>query len=255
MRGTRPLALLAALAASAAALTSAGTATAVPACTYPAEVLNLSRWKLQLPLDDPNQSGTQVLQISRPRLNTYVVNPWFTPNASCNGVQFRNAVNGVTTPNTSYARSELREMESNGTTEIKWSSNSGTHTMVIDQSIDRLPNTKRQVVAGQIHDGNDRSTFRIDGSSLYVTRDNDTKYKLVTSNYVLGTRFQAKFVVSNGSIKAYYNNVLQTTIPVSFTTGYFKAGVYTQANCTNSSPCDTSNYGQTTLYNVSVSHS
>ncbi|MFI6080894.1 hypothetical protein ACIBBB_07945 [Streptomyces sp. NPDC051217] len=47
----------------------------------------------------------------------------------------------------------------------------------------------------------------------------------------------------------------QTTIPVKFTTGYFKAGVYTQANCGNSSPCDTSNYGETTLYNVSVKHS
>ena len=50
-------------------------------------------------------------------------------------------------------------------------------------------------------------------------------------------------MVSNGSIKAYYNNVLQATIPKSFSGGYFKAGVYTQANCTNSSPCDTSNYG------------
>jgi hypothetical protein len=257
MRGTRPLALLSTLAASAALITGAGAgpAAATPTCTYPAEVLNLSRWKLQLPLDDPNQSGTQVLQITRPRLSTYVVNPWFKPNSSCTGVQFRNAVNGVTTPNTSYARSELREMESNGTSEIKWSSNSGTHTMVIDQSIDHLPNTKRQLIAGQIHDGNDRSTFRIDGSSLYITRDNDTRYKLVTSNYVLGTRFQAKFVVSNGSIKAYYNGVLQATIPVSFSTGYFKAGVYTQANCTNSSPCDTSNYGQTTLYNLTVTHS
>ena len=62
-------------------------------------------------------------------------------------------------------------------------------------------------------------------------------------------------MVSNGSIKAYYNGVLQTTIPVSFTTGYFKAGVYTQANCDNSSPCDTTNYGQNTIYSLSVTHS
>ena len=62
-------------------------------------------------------------------------------------------------------------------------------------------------------------------------------------------------MVSNGSIKAYYNGVLQTTIPVSFTTGYFKAGVYTLANCDNSSPCDTTNNGQNTICSLSVSHS
>jgi len=255
MRGTRPLALLSALFASATLLTSASSAAPASACTYPAEVLSMTRWKVQLPVDDPAQSGTQVLQILRPRLNTYVLSPWFKPNSACDGVQFRNAVNGVKTPNTTYARSELREMQTNGTTEAKWSSTSGTHTMVIDQAINHLPNTKPQVVVGQIHDGNDRSTFRLDGSALYITRDNDTHYKLVNSNYVLGTRFQAKFVVSNGSIKAYYNGVLQTTIPVTFTTGYFKAGVYTQANCDNSSPCDTSNYGQNTIYNLSVTHS
>jgi hypothetical protein len=255
MRGIRPLALLSAVVAS-AALLSAGAASAVQAaCTYPAQVLDLTRWKVQVPIDDPAQSGTQVLQVTRPRLNTYVLSPWFKPTSSCDGVQFRNAVNGVKTPNTTYARSELREMKTDGTTEAIWSSNVGTHTMVIDEAINHLPNTKPQVVAGQIHDGNDRSTFRLDGKALYITRDNDTHYKLVNSNYVLGTRFQAKFVVNNGSIKAYYNGVLQTTIPVIFTTGYFKAGVYTQANCDNSSPCDTTNYGQTTIYGLSVSHS
>jgi hypothetical protein len=54
---------------------------------------------------------------------------------------------------------------------------------------------------------------------------------------------------------AYYNGVLQTTIPVSFPTGYFKAGGYTLANCTNSAPCDTSNYGEVVIYGLSVTHS
>lgn len=261
MRGYRPLAVLLSVVASVttvAATSSSSTAAPVPvpACTYPAEILNLSRWKLQLPIDDPNQSGTQILQVTQPRLNTYQISPWFkvSSTSTCDAVQFRNAVNGVKTPNTTYARSELREMNSGGN-EASWSSNSGTHTMVIDQAITHLPKVKPHVVAGQIHDGNDRSVFRLEGSSLYVTRDNDTHYKLVTSNYTLGARFQAKFVVSNGSIKAYYNNVWQATIPVSFTTGYFKAGVYTQANCTNSSPCDSSNYGQVKVYNLTVSHS
>ncbi|MFC0624531.1 polysaccharide lyase family 7 protein [Kribbella deserti] len=256
MRGYRPLAVLLSMVASAtlvAQTSSSSTAAPADGCSYPGNVLDLSHWKLQLPLDDPNKEGTQILQITQPQLDTYRVSPWFKTR-SCEAVQFRNPVNGVKTPNTTYARSELREMDSTGK-EARWSSNSGTHTMVIDQAITHLPEVKRHVVAGQIHDGNDRSVFRLEGSNLYVTRDNDTHYKLVTSDYKLGTRFQAKFVVSDGSIKAYYNNVLQATIPVSFTTGYFKAGVYTQANCVNSSPCDSSNFGQVIVYDVSVTHS
>ncbi|MEV4582267.1 polysaccharide lyase family 7 protein [Nonomuraea jabiensis] len=225
-------------------------------CGSPDQVLNLTdNWKLQLPVDNPDVSGTQPLEVFQPQLQTYAIDPWFTPNSACDGVRFRNAVNGVTTPNTSYARSELREMTGGGSSLASWSSTSGTHTLVIDQAITHLPNTKQHVVAGQIHDGNDRSVFRLEGSSLYVTRDNDTHYKLVTDNYTLGTRFQAKFVVSGGEIKAYYNNVLQATIPVSFTTGYFKAGVYTQANCTNSTPCSSDNYGEVEIYSVRVTHS
>ncbi|MFE6026636.1 polysaccharide lyase family 7 protein [Streptomyces niveus] len=242
-----------------AALLSAGpTAVAAgpAACESPAKVLGLtSNWKIQLPVDDPNASGTQPLEIKQPALASYDNAPWFTPTSACDGVKFRAAVNGATTTNTSYPRSELREMTNNGASNASWSSTSGTHTLIVDQAINRLPSTKSHVVAGQIHDGNDRSVFRLEGTSLYVTKDNDTHHKLVTDNYKLGTEFEAKFVVGGGNIKAYYNGVLQTTIPVKFTTGYFKAGVYTQANCGNSSPCDTSNYGETTLYNVSVKHS
>ncbi|MFJ9032739.1 polysaccharide lyase family 7 protein [Streptomyces sp. NPDC102274] len=226
------------------------------ACPSPSSVLGLTgNWKLQLPVDDPNASGTQPLEIKQPALASYNSNPWFTPTSDCEGVKFRAAVNGATTTNTSYPRSELREMTNNGGSLASWSSSSGTHTLIIDQAVNRLPATKSHVVVGQIHDGNDRSVFRLEGTSLYVTKDNDTHHKLVTGDYRLGTVFEAKFVVSGGKIKAYYNGVLQTTITAAFTTGYFKAGVYTQANCGNSSPCNSDNYGEATIYNVSVKHS
>ena len=61
-----------------------------------------------------------------------------------------------------------------------------------------------------------------------------------------------KFVVSDGEIRAFYNDRLIDTIPATFTGGYFKAGAYTQANCTNS--CDTGNYGQVVIYKLDVSH-
>jgi hypothetical protein len=67
--------------------------------------------------------------------------------------------------------------------------------------------------------------------------------------------FEAKFVVSGNQIKAYYNGNLVTTISKCFSRAYFKAGAYTQANCTNSSPCSSSNYGEVIIYSLSVSHS
>ena len=224
-------------------------------CSYPADVLNLTNWKETLPVDDPDQSGTQPLEIKQPALDTYRSDPWFTPTSGCDAVRFRSPVNGVTTSGSSYPRSELREMTSNGSANASWSSTSGTHTLVVDEAITHLPATKPHVVAGQIHDADDDVTvFRLEGTSLYVTNGDTTHYKLITSNYVLGTRFQAKFVVSNGQVKAYYNGVLQTTISTSFSGAYFKAGAYTQANCSNSSPCSADNYGEVLIYEVTVTH-
>ncbi|GAB4051279.1 polysaccharide lyase family 7 protein [Catellatospora paridis] len=221
-------------------------------CAYPAQVLNLTNWKETL----PTGSSESPTEIKQPALNTFAVDPWFKVNASCDGVQFRSAVNGVTTSGSGYPRSELREMTNNGTSNAAWSSTSGTHTLVISQAVTNLPATKPHVVAGQIHDSEDDVTvFRLEGSSLYLTNGDDTHYKLITSSYQLGTRFEAKFVVSGGQVKAYYNGTLQATLSKSFSGAYFKAGAYTQANCTNSSPCSSSNYGQVVIYSVTVSHS
>ncbi|AUH45140.1 hypothetical protein CXR04_25600 [Streptomyces sp. CMB-StM0423] len=218
-------------------------------CDYPADVLDLTNWYIGLPVGE-EESPTNVEQ---PELATYANDPWFTATPDCDAVQFRAAVNGVTTSGSSYPRSELREMT--GQNKASWSSTSGTHTMVIDQAITDLPADKPHVVAGQIHDADDDvSVFRLEGTKLYVTSPDDSNYKLVTDDYALGDRFQAKFVVGDGEIKAYYNGVLQTTIAADFEGGYFKAGAYTQANCERSSPCSDDNYGQVEIYDLSVTH-
>ncbi|MBB5801871.1 hypothetical protein F4560_001639 [Saccharothrix ecbatanensis] len=220
-------------------------------CRYPADVLDLTNWYIGLPIG-AEESPTNIKQ---PELDTYSIDPWFTPTPECDAVQFRAAVNGVTTSGSSYPRSELREMTDSGSTKASWSSTSGTHTMVVEQAITALPDDKPHVVAGQIHDGSDDvSVFRLEGDDLYITNGDTSHHKLVTGNYVLGTKFQAKFVVSGGQIKAYYNGVLQTTISKSFTGGYFKAGAYTQANCGNSTPCSADNYGQVEIYGLTVTH-
>ena len=218
-------------------------------CAYPSDVLDLRNWYVGLPIGE----GSSPTDVEQPALDAYRVDPWFTTTPACDAVQFRAAVDGVTTSGSSYPRSELREM--NGTARASWSSTSGTHTMVVDQAITALPADKPDVVAGQVHDASDDvSAFRLEGGDLYISDGDTSRHKLVTSDYVLGTRFQAKFVVSGGQVKAYYNGVLQTTLSKSFAGGYFKAGAYTQANCTNSAPCSEGNYGEVKVYGLTVTH-
>ncbi|MEV0226009.1 chondroitinase-B domain-containing protein [Streptomyces sp. NPDC050704] len=220
-------------------------------CAYPADVLDLKNWYIGLPVGE-EESPTNVYQ---PELATYANDPWFTTADDCAAVRFRAPVNGVTTSGSKYPRSELREMTDSGETKASWSSTSGTHTMVIDQAITDLPKKTPNVVAGQIHGGSDDlSVFRLEGTKLYVTDGDEKHHRLVTENYELGTRFQAKFVVSDGKIKAYYNGVLQTTLSKNFSGAYFKAGAYTQANCDNSDPCSADNYGQVKIYDLNVTH-
>ena len=243
---------LAAITPTAQAASDGNGSTSAPRqdCAYPADILDLSGWKVQLPIGDDEDPD----EVTQPDLTTYAVEPWFQTLPDCGGVQFRAAVDGVTTSGSNYPRSELREMTADGQDEAEWSAEQGTHTMVIDQAITDLPNDKPEVVAGQIHGGDDDiSVFRLEEGNLYVTEGDDGRH-LAVEGYELGTRFEAKFVVSGGEIEAYYDGELVVTLPADFDSGYFKAGAYTQANCERSDPCSEDNYGQVEVYDVQVTH-
>ena len=219
-------------------------------CRYPSQILDLKRWKLTL----PTGSAGSPKEITQPALDTFTSAPWFEPTSDCGAVAFRSAVDGVTTKGSSYPRSELREMADSGSP-AAWSSGSGTHTMTVTEAFTRLPEGKPQLVGAQIHDdADDVSVFRLEGSNLYITDGDNPHFKLVTSDYVLGTRFQARYVVSGGAVEAYYNGELQATLPKSVSNAYFKAGAYTQANCEKVSSCGSDNYGETMIYDLQVSH-
>jgi hypothetical protein len=213
-------------------------------------VLDLTNWKVTLPIG----AEEKPTEIKQPALASYSKDPYFTVDGT--GVQFRAPVNGVTTGGSSYPRAELREMTDNGTKNAAWSSTSGTHTLTVKEAFVKLPAGKPHVVGAQIHGGDDDVTvFRLEGTKLYVTDGDNPHHKLITDKYVLGTPFEAKFVVSGGTVRAYYNGVQQTTLSTSFSGAYFKAGAYTQANCEKSSPCSASNYGEVHIFDLKVAHS
>jgi hypothetical protein len=219
-------------------------------CGYPAQVLGLRDWKLTL----PTRTGHGPTEVGPSELAKYVNPPWFTPTADCRGVVLRAPVNGATTSGSDYPRSELREMGPDGG-RASWSSTSGTHALVVVTAFTALPAGRPFVVGAQIHGSDDDVTvFRLEGTRLYVTKGDDEHYELADADYVLGTPFQARYVVADGEVQAFYNGRLVATIDEKFSQAYFKVGAYTQANCDNAAPCEDGNAGETTVYQVSVSH-
>ncbi len=225
---------------------------------HPAAILDLTNWKLTLPIGKPKKS-TSPLEILQPDLATYKVDPWFMPTSGGLGVIFRAPVVGPTTGNTKYARSELREMTDNGKAHAAWSSTQGIHSMFLDQAITSVPKVKQHVVAGQIHDdGDDVIVIRLEYPNLYVNVDGENVHVLDTK-YTLGKRFTVKFEVKNGLTNIYYNGSSKPsyTLDLDYSGAYFKAGAYTQSSCEkegSNALCTPDNYGEVTIYKVEVTH-
>ena len=222
---------------------------------YPANVLDLANWKLNIPLDEDRDGRSD--EIKQPKLATYSIDPWFQNNATNTGVVFRAHCGGITTIGSGYPRSELREMANNGKSGANWSSDAGTHTMEIEQAITHLPNVKPHIVAAQIHDADDDViVFRLEGKKLFIDH-NGADGAVLTKNYELGTKFKVRFEVADGPVKSYYNDVLVETYPVHFSGAYFKAGAYVQSNCQGrkkvaGESCDA--YGEVVIYKLRVTH-
>lgn len=223
--------------------------------TSPSQVLNLSNWKLTLPTG-PSENPTEIEQ---PALSTFTSDPWFIVAPEGGALRFRAAVKGATTEGSDYPRSELREMTNGGKAKASWSSTSGVHSMFLDQAITAVPQKKKHLVAGQIHDAiDDVIVIRLDYPKLYINVDGDNKYTLDPS-YSLGKRFSLKFEVENGQTKVYYNNGSEPsyTLDLSYSNAYFKAGAYPQSNCnTEKDPslCNDNNFGEVVIYQLAVTH-
>lgn len=216
----------------------------------PSEILNLTNWKITLPIMD--KSTGKALEIKQPDLNGYFNANYFAVNQQSDGVVFTAPVEGFTTTGSSYPRSELREMTDNGTKNASWDTMNGTHIMTVTQAITHTPDYKKHVVAGQIHDDSDDViTFRLENKKLFIDL-NGTDGPTLDSSYTLGTAFTVKFVAGNNGIMCYYNGKYVYTHQVSATGCFFKAGVYTQSNLSKGDKVGA--YGQTIIYGLNVEH-
>lgn len=213
----------------------------------PGDVLDLENWYLTLPSGKPGSPNT----IHQPALDQYR-SEYFGLNDARNGVVFRTTAGGVTTKNSKYPRSELREMK--GKDKAAWSNSSGTHTLTARQAVTALPKAKPELVTAQIHDASDDVLMvRLEGRKLVVQYNDGDSEIVIDPNYVLGTVFDVKIVAANNRIQVFYNNALKATVNKKGTGWYFKSGSYLQSNTSKGDA--PSAVGEVVIYSLNVTHS
>jgi hypothetical protein len=224
-----------------------GAAVARAAARFPAQIIDASKWYLTLPTGPEGSPDT----VDTKDLATYA-SKWFQLNDSKDGVVFTANAGGATTKNSHYPRSELREMI-NGEN-ASWDGRSGTHVMELDQAITKTPSTKPDVIAGQIHGGEDDvMQIHLSGTRLTVKYADGDKDVVLDPSYKLGERFRVKIQSADGQVKVWYNGKLAADLPIFGAESYFKAGAYVNTNPEKGA--DPDDVGQVVIYGLKISHS
>jgi hypothetical protein len=212
----------------------------------PGDLLDLENWFLTLPIGPPGDPDS----IDQPELLDYR-SEWFDLTPDRTGVVFRAPAGGVTTKNSKYARSELREM--NGEEKAAWSNTEGTHTLETRQAITEVPPVKPEVSAAQIHDGGDDvMQIRLEGSTLVAQYADGDEQIVIDPAYELGTPYDLRIVAADGRITVFYDGEQRAVIERSGSSWYWKVGAYTQSNPERGDDPDAA--GVVVVYSLSVEH-
>jgi hypothetical protein len=252
------------LLATAVALATAGTlgclggsASAASPSVAPGGNFNLSVWELQEPVGSPGSPTT--IPSSRLQGANGFQDSYFYTDTRDGAMTFWAPEKGVTTPNSNYARSELREMNSNGSA-ADWSL-AGSHKLGATL---RVVSVTSNVCVGQIHLGSGGSStkplielyYHSNGDIVAGTENSpDGGQTTHTVGHVsIGKTWTYTIAVSGGhTIDLTVNgSTTHYAIPSSFNAykQYFKAGSYNQ-----SSSSSTTNGARVAFYGLTVLHS
>jgi hypothetical protein len=217
---------------------------------------DLSVWQLQEPVGSPGSPTT----ISSARLqgaNGYQ-DAYFYTDTRDGAMTFWAPEKGVTTPNSSYARSELREMNRSGSA-ADWSLG-GSHRL---SATLRVVSVTSNVCVGQIHLGSGGSStkplvelyYRSSGDIVAGTENSPSGGQTThtVGHVAVGKTWTYTIAVSGGNTIDLTVNGSTThyAIPSSFFPykQYFKAGSYNQ-----SSSDSTTKGARVAFYGLNVSH-
>jgi hypothetical protein len=238
-------------------ITESSAATTLNPDVSPGGNFNLAIWQLQLPVGSPG-SPTTIQPAQLKGASGYSNPAYFWTDKTDGSMTFWAPEKGVTTPNSNYARSELREMNSNGSA-ADWTL-AGNHTLSAEL---RVVSVTKNVCVGQVHLGSGGSStkpllelYYHSNGDIYLGTENspDGGQTLhYITNVAVGAHFTYVINVTGNKINLTVNGAKSSySIPTSFNAykQYFKAGSYNQ-----SSSDSTSNGAKVKFYTLTVAHS
>ena len=256
----------------------------------PFQIINLSNWKLTLPISQRNyfksggSSPAEILPSNENPLNIKPLNQGFSDSnyfyavdvdkdgqvdEGIDYVVFRTPlIGGATTTNSSYVRSELRELYDwqlgESTSLANWN-NEGKHRLQATLRIDKYSANDSQTVIGQIHaKDSDKALIKLQWDGVNkpiraIINENPTTGKPFSLEFdTVGlNKFTYDIQLNENTLSITVNN---TTRQLTFGEGrmskqwddhefYFKAGNYAQANSASGGVFEVN------FYKIAVEHS
>lgn len=241
----------------------------------PADVLNLSKLRIDLPIDAAGGFTGVELDITQPELAGYIKPPYFYVAGS--SVVLAAPSGGAKSSGTTFARCEFREMaDTTGSHLASWGIADGvTHTLIVTMTSDvHQLVVKPRVVVGQIHDATSTPPIKLTVNNtlstpgLAVELNSSTQSTRLIAHLADGAEFTYKIVCDavNG-IRIYaalgdasmlpalpqYTFPASSFLAASRLTGcYFKAGSYVNTNPSNGE--DPAAIGSVAISALSVTH-
>lgn len=217
---------------------------------------NLGVWQLQLPVGSPGSPTT--ISSSRLKGASGYQDGYFFTDKTDGSMTFWAPEKGVTTPNSNYARSELREMNASGSS-ADWRL-AGTHRLTATL---RATQITKNVAVGQVHLGTGGPStkpllelyYRSNGDiyiGVEISPDGGQNLHKV-GNVAIGTKWNYVIGISGGNRINLSVNGSSTSYPIPSSFNqygmYFKAGSYNQ-----SSSSSTTNGAKINFYALTVFH-
>ncbi len=206
----------------------------------PGSNFNLGIWQLQLPSGSPGSPTT----ISASSLEGGYSSQYFYTDPNDGAMTFWTPEKGVTTPNSNYPRSELREMNASGSA-ANWSFYAGTHTLNATLRVTKVPSS---VAIGQIKIGTPLQSgvpsstkptlelyYRSNGNIVVGIENSPEGGQTphVIANVPLGTKFTYQIKATSSTMTVTINGTPHAfpLNPAFLPYGqYFKAGSYIQSS-------------------------
>ena len=207
------------------------------ATILPSEILNLTSWMLQLPVNSTGGMSGTYGSITQPALDSYVLHRYFFVNNESTAVEFVAPTRGLTTASSTNPRCELREMSENGKTMAYWTTYDGSiRTLSVQYTVWKVPAKYRTCTIAQIFAKVGKPFVALQYRAgavvavIYNYTTSTSQRFTLASPVSLGSNFTVKAVVTFHNLFVYYNDTLQLSLIDRVPTDKlcFKAGAYGQ---------------------------